>query len=343
MGEATVRALGGSTPISGTRDVVAGARRSSAPTGPIGGTHAALQLFPVASFVVDESGSLIASNEPFERLTGVPGAILTGRGWWQAFASATMTHACEAQSQMVRANKSYGTTPLEAQKSDGSATTLSLCWQRVTEPETRRPLWIVSIIESERAQPQPTAPEPTAQELAALVQAELKTIVALEDPVRKLARLERLQRALGRSHAARSASMQVSDVLMRALGPRMVELRNVLVTQIDARGSVSAKTADPARILSLAIDDALERSPESASLRLRVWEEADLVRLELSDRGRAISAERQARIAAGLFDDQSESSDGLVLAASLARALGGALALRSVGRGCVLCVTLPAA
>src|SRR5205085_602486 len=114
-------------------------RRGSAPSArDAGGVSAALQLLPLPTFMVDETGVVLACNESFAEQAGVPHTLLVGREWWQAFAERSAPEARATQRSIIEGNEARGTALIAMTQADGGISQLSLAWHRLTEPATRR-------------------------------------------------------------------------------------------------------------------------------------------------------------------------------------------------------------
>jgi signal transduction histidine kinase len=307
------------------------------------GANAALQLLPVAAFMVDALGVLQGCNELFEGIAGVPHEILLGREWWQAFAARSAEDALSAHSEIVESVESRGTRELSLLRSDGAPCRLSLRWLRVTEPATRRPLWIFAAYEVPQRVESSTSSQPHALSLAehlAVAASEIDALRALAAGGRAgleevLGAMERISGSLRARVSSGPPSLPVVDVIKRALSAALLDPARPVRLKVESSGTVRAQPTDPARVLSFVVEHARARC-SAPPVQVRVFDRPTGVCFEVVDGGRPLDAEAQARAlsprsAAGGSGDAAPSD--LELASLLVASLGGTFELESSVRG----------
>jgi PAS domain S-box-containing protein len=312
------------------------------------GATAALQLVPVAAFMVDEFGALLSCNDPFEQITLVPHEILLGREWWQAFAARSAEPSRAMHEGIVRSGEPRGECTLELFRGDGAALRVSLRWLRVTEPGTRRSLWVYAAHELPTLDASPSRVMQGALsdvELLGLVSLELVEIAgALADRSTEEfgARVERVARALS-AHGQRGPSVaSVADLIKRAVSATLSDPARPVRLEVETQASVRAWPVDPARPLSLVVEHARARSA-GKPVRVRIFDRPQGVCFDVLDAGAPIDAALQSRVLAPtLFDRDLDALHPLEIAAALVRALGGQLELESsLSQGVLVRFILP--
>ncbi len=309
----------------------AGRRAVSAVT-PNSGATAALQLVPVAAWMVDESAALQGCNELFEAIAGVPHEILLGREWWQAFAARSAEIASSAHDAIVTGSDVRGEVSLDLFASDGSLRPLSIRWLRVTEPGTRRPLWILSAFELARDAPASLKGRSAegSTEMSALLARELDALsseLSVErcDRATAVERLSRVSAALRVTPSSGPAQLPLSDVIKRALSATLHDPERPVRLRAEASGALVAQPIDPARPLSLVVEHARARCA-SPPVSVRIFDCSNGVCFEVQDYGPPLDAELQARIVAPRLFDRDPAlpaASPLEIASAMVRALGG--------------------
>lgn len=306
-------------------------KRISSSATPFSGATAALQLLPVAAFMVDGIGALQGCNELFEAIAGVPHELLLGREWWQAFAARSAETASRAHEAIVCSGESRGEVTLDLIRSDGAPATLSIRWLRVTEPGTRRPVWILSAFDVAPAPARAVVESPS--ELASLLAREID---AIDGDVRRGAsdsavlseRLSRMSAALRARSSSDPVELPLADVLKRAVSGALHDPTHPVRLKVEANGTLRAHPIDPARVLSLVVEHGRARS--ASPLIVRVFECPAGVCFEVQDYGPALDAESQARVRSPrLFDRDASAGPATALetAAAMVQLLGGAFSI----------------
>jgi signal transduction histidine kinase len=312
------------------------------------GATAALQLVPVAAFMVDEFGALLGCNDPFEQITLVPHEILLGREWWQAFAARSAEASRAMHEGVVRSSEPRGECTLELFRGDGAALRVSLRWLRVTEPGTRRALWVYAAHELPTLDASPSRVTQGAlsdAELLGLVSLELVEIAeafAHRNTEGLGARVERLARNL-LAHGQRGASAaSVADLIKRAVSAALSDPARPVRLEVETQASVRAWPVDPARALALVVEHARARSA-GKPVRVRIFDRPQVVCFEVLDAGAPIDAGLQSRVLARTqFERDVDTLHPLEIAAALVRALGGQFELESsLSQGMLVRFTLP--
>lgn len=144
--------------------------------------------------------------------------------------------------------------------------------------------------------------------------------------------------------------IDLADVARRAAGILGVRARDRGIT-VDAPKPDEAAPAvgEFRRVLQIVLNllgNAINYSPEGASVWLRVEQEGDLARVIVADQGEGLDAEQQARVF-GKFERLGRSGDGgsglgLYISRRLAEAMGGSLSVESAkGQGARFILDLP--
>lgn len=250
------------------------------------GTNAALQLLPIATFMVDEDGILVGSNEPFETLLGVSLAMLNGRQWWQGFSSKSSVAGIAMHTRVTRSDQQRGEEFVELERNDHRMLALTLRWLRVTEPSTHRPLWIYAVTDdgstgNNSARRQAAASASTG-EVAAVTAQKLRDALTgdsakLQDQVRTV--IDGLQKVVQSEAPPMNAS--VSALLRRGLGARLADRSMPLKVSGAVSAVVRSEGGDPARALGLFADAALQAMSTIVPLFIEVVELEEDVQITL--------------------------------------------------------------
>jgi hypothetical protein len=223
------------------------------------GTNAALQLLPVPTFMIDANGVLLGSNEAFEDLLGISGALLNGREWWQGFATRSSVAGIAMHSRSVRSDKLRGDDFVELVRNDNSTVRLTLRWLRVTEPSSHRPLWIYAITDDGLSpnSRQITAASNTTGEMAAVAAQDLRAALSgnqaeLGEQVRTV--IEKLERVV--EHESPGMNATVSTLLRLALGAKLADRAQPIKVSGDVSCAVRTERGDPARAIALFVQAA---------------------------------------------------------------------------------------
>lgn len=313
-------------------------KRISSTSSQLSGATAALQLLPVASFMVDGVGALQGCNELFESIAGVPHELLLGREWWQAFAARSADTASRAHDAIVAGGEARGEVTLDLVRSDGSPTTLSIRWLRVTEPGTRRPVWILSAFDIAPSEDRRGSEGASSRsvEWSSLVARELDELTAaLRAPsadvpsiVERLANMSAALRALS---SVGPSELPLSDVLKRAISAMLHDPTHPVRLKVESNGTLRAHPVDPARVLTLVVEHARSRCA-NPPVCVRAFECPAGVCFEVQNWGPPFDAELQARARAPrLFDrdPRDAPASALEIASAMVHSLGGTFSIES--------------
>lgn len=313
-------------------------KRISSTSSQLSGATAALQLLPVAAFMVDGVGALQGCNELFESIAGVPHELLLGREWWQAFAARSADTAARAHDAIVSGGEVRGALTLELVRSDGSPTTLSVHWLRVTEPGTRRPVWILSAFDIALSDDRfgPERAGARSLDWSSLVARELDAVnAALRAPSADVlaiaARLANMSATLRALSSVGPAELPLADVLKRSISTMLHDSTHPVRLKVESNGTLRAHPVDPARVVTLVVEDARSRCA-NPPVSVRAFECPVGVCFEVQNWGPPIEAELQARVRdPRLFDrDPRESAaSALEIAAAMVHSLGGTFSIES--------------
>lgn len=242
---------------------------------------------------------------------------------------------------------------------------LDVAWRRLTEPGTRRRLWIVAVTTWRRhAGDGPRTAtvsqgEASAGEIAALAAREVDE--ATDDLAGDLARLggtggvalppegaQVLQQHVGRLRATVAGLWRF--VVEHAGGPRVARAGDLVRGALDALpGDLRTRTVhvadeshaeihytgpDPQRVLVHVLTNALRHLPPAEPAAVRTYDEPGFVCIEVRDRGPGLRPEILAAASEPVFARAHGSpAAGLATARGLARALGGTLRLANDPNG----------
>ncbi len=262
-----------------SRDFPSGSNRLR-PLSPMTGTNAALQLLPVPTFMVDEDGLLVGSNEPFETMLGVSVAMLNGRHWSQGFAGQSSISGIAMLTRVVRSEQPRGEEFVEMVRTDSRPLALTLRWLRVTEPSTHRPLWIYAVTDDGASGTSRRTSQTGAStgEVAAVTAQKLRDALTgdaerLTTQVRDV--IDGLQQVVKDEAPPTTASM--SGLLRRALGPKLADRSLPMKVSGAVSAVVRSEGGDPARALALMVDAATQSMATIVPLFIEVSElEADV-------------------------------------------------------------------
>jgi PAS domain S-box-containing protein len=333
-----------------------------------GGVSAALQLSPLPSFMVDESGTVLACNELFAERAGVPHTLLVGREWWQAFAARSADEALAAQRAIAGSIDPHGSAMFALHHADGRLAYLDVAWRRLSEPGTRRMVWIFTVTGWRRSANAGhrtagfSQVEANAGEIAALAADEVEaaarelssawtrvagTLAASTEIDHGLARLHATAQGLrrfAREHAGAPTETSAAELVRSALEALPVDLRARTVRVVDhSRAPLRIAGPSPQRILTHVLAKALRHLPPGESAHVRTYDEPGFVCIEVRDQGPGIRPEVLAAASEPVFARaEGARAAGLTTARGLARALGGSLRLgNNPEGGAVAVLTLP--
>lgn len=311
-------------------------KRISSTSSQLSGATAALQLLPVATFMVDEVGALLGCNEPFEAIAGVPHELLLGREWWQAFAARSANTASRAHDAIVSSGKARGEVTLELVRSDGRPVTLSIRWLRVTEPGTRRPVWILSAFDFAPSDDRRGVDGADLRsiewcalaareidELAAAFRASSVTVPALVD------RLANMSAALRALSPVGPSKLPLSDVLKRSISAILHDPVCPVRLKVESNPTLRAHPVDPSRVLTLVVEHARSRCSHPP-VHVHAFECSEGVCFEVQHWGPPIEPALLARVrAARLFDrdPRDAAASELEIASAMVDLLGGTFSI----------------
>lgn len=345
-------------------------RRASSPSARDGsGVSAALELCPLPAFMVDATGLLLACNDLFADAAGVPPALLAGREWWQAFAERSAAAARAALRAVVEGGEVRGTARFALVDAEGNDVGLTTNWQKLSEPGTRRLVWVFAVTQWQRHTGLPASgarlrPEcATSTEIAALAAGEIASHAqdaraALDDLSRAPSlgsdakaqeQLALARRALDRlgevGHALRALFLpppafakhvRAGDLISTALATLEPELRDRSVHVVDeSRALVLRGEPDPVRVLTHVLANALRHSPREQPVTVRTYDEPGFACIEVRDRGPGLAPDILAAASgpALLAPLSSPKGAGLAIARGLARTMGGSLRIANAADG----------